>query len=170
MFDQFGVNVFDVALLLVLVLFAGIGAWRGLVREFVSLLTWIVAALAAWVFADEVAAMFAGLTPEQPLRQMLAFVVIFVVVFIAGSFVGLVLHKLVNRSAGLRTVNRIGGGAIGLLRGVAIVVIAFLLAGLTAFPQRAWWRDAALAPVFQRVAGYAAQYLPPDVARHVRYG
>jgi membrane protein required for colicin V production len=165
-----GVNIFDVALLLVLALFVGIGVWRGLVRELVSFLTWIGAALAAWAFADDLAGQFKTLTQEDALRQMLAFVIIFLCVFIVGALIGLTLHKFVNRSSGLRFVNRVVGGALGLARGVAVVVIVFLLAGLTAFPQHAWWRAALLTPAFERAASYAAQYLPPDIARHVRYG
>lgn len=165
-----GVNLFDVALLLVLALFVGIGAWRGLVRELVSLLTWIGAALAAWAFADDFAAQFRTLTQEDAMRQMLAFVIIFLCVFIVGTLFGFALHRFVNRSSGLRLVNRVVGGVLGLARGVAAVVIVFLLAGLTAVPQRAWWREALLTPGFERAANYVTQYLPTDVARHVRYG
>jgi membrane protein required for colicin V production len=164
------VNVFDVILILLLALFTGIGVWRGLVRELVSFVTWVVAGIGAWMFAGRLASAFESLTRESELQQMLAFAVIFVAVFVIGTAIGLVLHKLVNRSAALRSVNRVTGGALGLVRGSAIVVIFFLLAGLTSFPQRPWWREAALAPAFERAAAFASHYLPPDVARHVRYG
>jgi membrane protein required for colicin V production len=164
------VNVFDLALLLVLALFAAFGAWRGFVRELVSLLTWAAAAVAAWAFADDVAVVFKSFTNESALRQTLAFIVIFVGVFIVGMIVGLLLHRFVNRSAGLRTANRVSGAVLGAVRGIAMIVLVFLLAGLTSFPQRTdWWRDATLAPAFERAALFVAQYLPPDVARHVRY-
>lgn len=164
------VNLFDLILLLVLALFAGFGVWRGFVRELVSFLTWVGAAVAAWVFAADVAEMFSTLTKEAALRQMLAFAAIFLAVYVLGTLAGLALHKLVNRSSGLRFANRSVGGVLGLLRGGAVIVILFLLAGLTAFPQRHWWREAALTPAFERAAVYVAQYLPADVARHVRYG
>jgi membrane protein required for colicin V production len=164
------VNLFDIVLVLLLALFAALGTWRGLVRELVSLLTWIGAAVAAWAFADEAAGLFKGMTAEGALRQTLGFVVIFIAVYIAGTILGFVLHRAVSRSASLRTVNRVAGGAIGIVRGTAIIVLVFLLAGLTSFPQKPWWKEAALAPIFERAALFAAEYLPPDVARHVRYG
>lgn len=144
--------------------------WRGLVRELVSLITWAVAGFGAWIFAGRFASAFESLTRERELQQMLAFAAIFAAIFLSGTVIGLVLHKFVNRSAALRAVNRVTGGALGLTRGVAIVVILFLLAGLTSFPQRSWWREAALAPAFERAAAFASRYLPQDVARHVRYG
>jgi membrane protein required for colicin V production len=163
------VNLFDIVLILVLALFAALGAWRGFVRELVSLLTWTGAAVAAWAFADQAAALFKSVTHENALRQTLGFVVIFVSVFIAGTVLGFLLHRFVTRSAGLRTANRAVGGVIGVVRGVAVIVLVFLLAGLTAFPQRTWWKEASLAPIFEKAATLATQYLPPDVARHVRY-
>ena len=163
-------NGFDVILLLLLAVFAGLGAWRGFVRELVSFVTWVAACVGAWIFADRLAPVFESLAHERELRQMLAFASIFVAVFMCGMATGLILYKLVNRSTGLRSVNRVTGAALGLARGAAIVVILFLLAGLTSFPQRPWWRAAALAPVFERAATLASQYLPQDIARHVRYG
>lgn len=164
------VNVFDVILLSLLAVFSAIGVWRGFVRELVSFATWVVAGFGAWMFAGRLAAVLESLTRESELRQMLAFAVIFVTVFVIGMAIGLVLHKFVNRSAALRSVNRVAGGALGLARGTAIVVILFLLAGLTSFPQRPWWREAVLAPAFERAAAFASRYLPQDVARHLRYG
>ncbi len=163
-------NAFDISLLLVLAVFVGIGVWRGFVRELISVITWIAAGFAAWTFSERLAPMFNSFAKENAVRQMLAFAVVFLAVFIVGTVIGALLHKFVNRSASLRIANRVTGGLVGLVRGVAIVVIIFLIAGVTSFPQRAWWRDAALAPPFERAAAFAARYLPPDVARHVRYG
>jgi membrane protein required for colicin V production len=164
------VNLFDVVLILLFLVFAVIGVWRGLVRELVSLLTWAAAAAAAWFFAADVAVLFKNVTADIALRQTLGFVVIFVTVFIVGTALGFVLHRVVNRSAGFRTVNRAAGAVIGIVRGAVIVVLVFLLAGLTSVPKQPWWKEATLAPLFERAALFATQYLPPDVARHVRYG
>jgi membrane protein required for colicin V production len=164
------VNVFDISLLLLLALFSAIGMWRGFVREFVSLVTWVTACVAAWRLSGVFAPALESMTQEGPLRQLLAFVIVFIVVFLIGTIVGVVLHKFVSRTAGLRAINRATGAVVGLARGAAIVVMLFLLAGVTSFPQRPWWRDALLSPPFERAAVFATRYLPVDVARHVRYG
>lgn len=163
-------NGFDLSLLALLLVFAGIGAWRGLVREAVSLATWVLASLLSWLYAADLARVFDGLTSDPPLRQVLAFAVIFAVVFIVGAVAGVLLHRFLLRNATFRVANRIFGGFIGLARGTAVILIVFLLAGLTNYPQRPWWRAALLAPWFERVALYASGYIPPDVARHIRYG
>jgi membrane protein required for colicin V production len=163
-------NVFDALIVVLLLFFTVIGAWRGFVRELASLLTWVLACLIAWVFAPDVAGMFDGLTRDATLQQVFGFALIFVSVFVAGTVASFFLHRFLSKSASFRLPNRLLGGAVGLTRGAAVVVLLFLFAGLTSVPQRAWWRTATLAPVFEHMALYISGYIPRDVARHIRYG
>lgn len=164
------VNGFDVLLVAVLTLFVTIGAWRGFVREFMALLTWVVAGFTAWWGADLVAAELGGLTAEPVLRQVLGFAIVFLAVFTVGTVIALLVHRFVLAQKAFRLPNTVLGGLVGAGRGVIIVVILFLLAGLTSLPQRGWWRDSALSPYFERLARLASDYIPADVARHIRYG
>jgi membrane protein required for colicin V production len=70
----------------------------------------------------------------------------------------------------LKASNRVLGGFIGVCAGVAVVVLAFLLAGLTSLPQDSWWRHSTLAPFFESFAAFIGDFLPADIARHIRYG
>jgi membrane protein required for colicin V production len=163
-------SIFDVVLVVLLAVFTAIGAWRGFVRELVALLTWVAAVAVAWLFAADLAGRFAALTAEPALRQAFAFIAIFAVVFALGTVAGLMLNRLVRARQGLRLANVLLGGLVGTLRGVSVIVIAFLVAGLTSIPQRDWWRAALLTPQFERAALFASGYIPRDVARHIRYG
>lgn len=163
-------NGFDLLMIVALVIFAMIGAWRGFVREIFSLLTWIVGCVVAWVFAPNVATLFEGMIGESTLRQMLGFVLLFTVVFVLGTVIALVAHRLVAARRGLQLSNIALGGLIGLGRGGLLLVIAFMLAGLSDLPQRRWWRESQLAPYVENLALFASGYIPRDVARHIRYG
>jgi membrane protein required for colicin V production len=163
-------NGFDIALLVVLGVSAAFGAWRGFVREVLSLVSWVLAAVIAWSFADDLGGFFTSLSSEPALRQALAFVLLFIAVLVLGAIASFVVHRAFVKGDFARWPNRLLGGAFGIGRGALIVTIAFLLAGLTALPQRSWWREAALAPYFESVARFASGYLPSDVARHIRYG
>jgi len=163
-------NFFDIGLLVTVAVFATIGAWRGFVREIMALVTWALAILIAWIFAPDLTGSFKRITEDQSIQQVLAFIVIFVVVFIVGMIVSLVLNRLVLKKQVLQVPNILMGGVLGLVRGVAVVVIAFMLAGLTPLPRSDWWRGARLAPYFERLAMQASQYIPRDIARHIRYG
>lgn len=163
-------NKFDFIILSVVLLFTAIGAWRGLVREVITALTWILSCLLAWLFAHRLAAIFKGMVEDPALRQLLAFVLIFVVVFALGMVASWLIHKYLPGKRSFRIANRALGGLIGAARGAAIVIAVFLAAGLTSFPQRPWWREASFAPYFERAAVTVAGYMPRDIARHIRYG
>jgi membrane protein required for colicin V production len=163
-------NSFDIALLVVLVASAAFGAWRGFVRELLSLVSWVLAGVIAWVFADDVGDMFTSLSSEPALRQALAFVLLFIAVLILGAVTSFIVHRAFVKGDFARWPNRLLGGAFGIGRGVVIITLVFLLAGLTALPRQSWWREATLVPAFERVALFVSAYLPSDVARHIRYG
>ncbi len=163
-------NNFDFVIAVMLVIFTLIGAWRGLVREVISALTWVISGVLAWLFAGQLSSIFNGLLDDSALRHLLAFVLIFVAVFILGMVASWLLHKYLPPKRSLRIANIALGGVVGAARGAAIVIAVFLVAGLTSFPQRPWWRDASFSPFFERSAVYVASYLPRDIARHIRYG
>lgn len=163
-------NGFDLIVLAILTVFAILGAWRGLLREAASMLTWVVSIVLAWAYAAPVSRWFAGWTEDVAVRQVLAFVAIFLAVFVLGLALTWIVRKYFPMKRGLRLVNTALGGALGAARGGVIVIAFFLVAGLTNLPQRGWWREAAVAPYFERVAIYVAGYIPRDIARHIRYG
>ena len=143
-------NNFDLIILAVMLLFTAIGAWRGLVREVISALTWVLSGLLAWFFAGKLSAIFKGMVDDPALRQLLAFVLIFIVVFVLGIVASWFIHKHLPGKRGFRIANRALGGLVGAARGGVIVIAVFLVAGLTSFPQRSWWREASFAPYFER--------------------
>ena len=163
-------NKFDLIILAVLLVFTAIGAWRGLVREVISALTWVLSGVLAWFFAGRLSAIFKGMVNDPALRQLLAFVLIFIVVFVLGIVASWFIHKHLPGKRGFRIANRALGGVIGAARGGVIVIAVYLVAGLTPFPQRSWWREASFTPYFERAAVYVSGYMPRDIARHVRYG
>jgi membrane protein required for colicin V production len=163
-------NGFDLLILATLALFAVFGAWRGLLSEVISLLTWVLACVLGWFFAAPVSRLLSGVAEDEALRQLFAFVLIFAVVFTLGLVASWFLHKLFARRGVFRLANTVLGGFAGVARGGVIVVVVFLVAGLTPFPQRDWWRGSTMAPVFERVALYIAGYIPRDIAQHIRYG
>lgn len=166
----FPMNAFDYLLLVVLAAFTVTGAIRGFVLEVLSIVLWPLSALIAWVLADQGAALFEGLIGEPPLRAVAAFVLIFILVFIVGTVAVYFIHRALPLRGILRKPNVMLGGLVGLLRGGIIIIIVFLVAGITALPQRPWWRESVLAPHFQKVAAAVATYIPRDIARHIKFG
>lgn len=163
-------NYFDLAVLGILLVFIAIGAWRGFVREILSLVTWAAAIIVGWLFAGDLAGLFEGLFDDETARHVLAFVSLFAVVFLSGMLINLLVNRFLLQKKSFRLGNTVLGGLFGAVRGGLVVTLVFLLAGVTSFPQRDWWREALLSPYFERTALFASQYIPRDIARHIRYG
>ncbi|MFQ5754968.1 MAG: CvpA family protein [Acidiferrobacterales bacterium] len=163
-------NAFDLALFCVLAIFAVLGALRGFVRSVFFLGNWLIASTVAWFFAAPASAALDGVIEAPVVRTLSAFVVVFLVVFVAGVALSGILHRVMESMPALKASNRVLGGFIGVCAGVAVVVLAFLLAGLTSLPQDSWWRHSTLAPFFESFAAYIGDFLPADIARHIRYG
>ena len=158
-FDYGGLTVLGLSLLL--------GALRGLVREMVSLAGWI----AAFVLATAFSGIVAGQLPESlgPLLSgLLGFLLIFIGVLLLSGMLGLVLSLLL-RAVGLGFLDRLLGAAFGVVRGVAIALLAVLLAGLTPLPREPFWRQAVLSGPFETVALALGPYLPEGVAQRLKY-
>ncbi len=162
-------NSFDFIIIGILVLFIFFGAWRGLVRELISIVTWVAACVTAWLFADQLAGFFRAVSEDALARRMMAFVVIFIVVFLLGMVVAVFAHRLIPAKGGIKLANRVLGGVVGMARGSAVLIVLFLVAGLTNLPQRPWWHASTATPYFEHAAVDVAGYIPHDIARHIRY-
>ncbi|MHB8346543.1 MAG: CvpA family protein [Acidiferrobacterales bacterium] len=157
----------DLIIAIVILLFAGIGVLRGALRELISLFTWIIAISVAWLFSADITGWITWIGGAM-FRQVVAFALLFGVVFIAVTLAALVLRLLFFASVP-GVAGRLSGGMLGAFRGAVVVVVVVLLAGLTAFPQSLWWRDSALVPYFQSAALAVRGILPEKVAHQFRY-
>lgn len=161
-------NWLDIGIVIIVGLFAIIGVLRGLMGEVFSLLTWVVSFLVAWFFSGDFTGWFAGHVQDANLRAVLVFFAVFFISFVAmtviGHFAGTIWRETAPKGA-----DRVLGGLIGGLKGVAVVVVMVLLAGLTPFPEYHVWRQSVLVGYFADVAVHVAHWLPADVARNVRY-
>jgi membrane protein required for colicin V production len=136
---------------------AGVGLWRGLAKEALSLLTLLAAIWLAWRFAFVVEPYLGDWAGSPEVRIWVARVVLFVLVLALGALVAWLARTLIKHS-GLSGVDGLFGAAFGLLRGVVVVglaVIALVFAGLDQDP---WWREARLRPYADRAAAAVRYY------------
>jgi membrane protein required for colicin V production len=145
-----------------------VGAWRGLVREVLSILGWVIAFLAANLLAGPLGPVMPQAIPNPELRIAAAYVAVFAGSLMATALVGLLLSGIV-KAAGLGGVDRMLGALFGAARGLLIVVAAALLAGLTSAPRQAFWRDSASGPLLMQAAQALKPLLPQTFAERLRY-
>jgi membrane protein required for colicin V production len=145
-----------------------VGVLRGLVREVLSILGWVIAFLAANLLAGPLGPFMPQAIPSPELRIAAAFVAVFVGSLILTTLVGLLLSKIV-KAVGLGGVDRMLGAIFGAARGLLIVLAAALLAGLTSAPRQAYWRDSASGHLLVQAAQTLKPLLPQTFAERLRY-
>jgi len=117
--------------------------------------------LAAWNY-QRLAGRFAPHLKSMWLGELGAFVIIFLAVMLLAGIAGRIARWIV-KEAGLNFVDRLLGGALGLLRGSLIVAV--ILMGMAAFtPTSTWLEGSGLAPYFL-VVGRAAIWVAPSELR-----
>jgi membrane protein required for colicin V production len=144
------------------------GAWRGLVREVISLAGWVIAFLSANLFAGPLGAALPQSVPGPELRVLLAFVALFVVTLAVTTLVALLLSKIVS-AIGLGGLDRLLGSLFGLARAALIGLAFALLAGLTGLPRQPGWRDSASGAPMAVAALALKPWLPETFAARLRY-
>jgi len=142
---------------------------HGFVRELLSLSAWVVAFLVAQYFAGEVAMMLPAAIPNESLRLLAAFLIVFLSVLLAATLLAILVSGLIKR-AGLGATDRMLGALFGFVRGVAVVMVAVLLAGLTSLPQTPAWRQAMSSAPLEALANTIKVWLPADLSKHINYG
>ena len=160
---------FDYIILVVVMLSALLGWWRGLVYEVLSLLSWVTAYFVAKSWAAEFTPYMPAVLESDTLKSAVAFIAVFVITLIMCGIAAWALSKLI-KSFGLdwRT-DGILGAFFGFLRGWMLVLVIVLLASLTKLPQTPFWRDALLSKPLQNVALLARDLLPDGMAQRVSY-
>lgn len=128
-------NLIDVALVVLLLLSALRGSWRGVFRESFGFIALVLGLVAALRFAEPGAQWIARTLPTGefggPALLGAAFVAIFLIVSTAFGLIGVACDQVFGRGR-MRVVSRVSGAAFALAKGA--VVLAFVLLFLHLFP------------------------------------
>ena len=158
----------DYAVLGVLALSVAWGLWRGLVREVISLAGWVIAFLAANLFAEPLADALPRSIPQPELRIIVAFLAIFLVTLTLATLAAMALSRAL-KAAGLGGLDRTLGGLFGIARAALIVLAFALVAGLTSLPRQSAWKQSWWGPVLGNTMVQLKPWLPPPLASRLRY-
>ena len=154
-------NGLDIALLAVLGLSAVFGAFRGLVREVLSLLAWIAAGWLALRYHGWLADRLVSVIAQDGLRQAAGFLLLFIAAIISVSLLNRLLSMLVHASR-LGGIDRLLGFIFGALRGVMIGLVFVALIDMTPLGESSAWADSIVAETYRQLADWIARHVDAD--------
>lgn len=161
-----GLSWIDWSLLAVLVLSVGVGLWRGLVFELMSLAGWLVAWIGAQVLAPELGRWLPVAEPGSAANMLAAYVVAFFAILIVWTLLARLLRLLVHATP-LSLPDRLLGGGFGLLRGGVLLLALATVLALTPAAQSLPWRQSEGARWLGVVLHGIKPLLPEAMAQHL---
>jgi membrane protein required for colicin V production len=147
-------TVVDAGLLLLLVLFALRGFWRGFLREILGLAGLVLAGVLVVRWSEPLASMLGARTALSPLMaRLLSAIGLALVVFLAVRILGALVVRLTSMIF-LRPIDRVAGVGLGLAEGVALLGLglAAVLRVAPASDVSHWIAASRLAPPLLHVA------------------
>jgi membrane protein required for colicin V production len=145
-----------------------LGLMRGAVKEVFSLAAWILAFIVAKAYSVALSEWLETLVANASLRLLTAFIILFVAMLIILGLISFLLTTLLKK-IGLGSLDRALGSAIGLVRGIVMMLVLVILGGMTALPQQNEWRNALTSSWFETLAGSVKPWLPDAMTKRIHF-
>jgi membrane protein required for colicin V production len=153
----------DLIIIAIIVISALISLVRGFVKESISLASWVVAGFIALRYFAALADVLEPYIESPTIRSGTGFAILFVCGLIVGAIINFMAGQLVSKT-GLSGTDKSLGVVFGAARGIIIVIMLVLLAGLTPMPSESWWKDSTMVEYFASMASWIKDIMPDDVA------
>ncbi len=165
--DMTNYNWIDIGVIVVLALSILVGLWRGLIREVIALLTWILAFVVATIFAEPLASKFTGVVNgNSESVSYLALGISFVCIFIGILILGRILSYILSSAAetgGVGLGNRILGAFFGFVRGILIVLIIMFLTQMSSYVDQPEWKQSKFVSLFAPAIKWMDDKIQPQM-------
>lgn len=159
---------FDFVVMAILAVSGLLGLLRGLLKEVLSLMAYVLAFVAAIWWGPTVYGWLEAYIDTAMLRMGVAYAAVFLVVLLGVGLVNMTLAALI-RTTGLTPADHGLGAIFGLARGLLIVLVLVALGGYTPLPQEPWWQDAMFSHSATEALRHIKLWLPPSLATWLPY-
>ena len=119
------VTALDILVILAVIVSAGYAAWKGFLSETLTIFDWLAAAFGCLYFGPYLVPMLRGVVATPWLAGLIAYAVVFLIIFIPLSFMSHRFSESVKNSP-IGPLDRALGIAFGVVRGLAAVALVYL--------------------------------------------
>ncbi len=155
------VTILDIVVIVVVLISAILAMVRGFVREVLSVASWGAAAAAAYFFYKPIVPMVQPYFESKTVGVIVSAAAIFFVALIVASYITMKISDFVIDSR-IGAVDRALGFAFGAVRGLLLLVVAFLFFNWLVNPAPAWVTNAKTGPLLKSLGERLMAALPPD--------
>src|ERR1700753_4275405 len=120
------ITFIDLLVVLIILGSMGYAIWKGFIAETLSIVAWAAGAFAALYLGQWVGTMLRGIFGTHWISGLGGYAAVFLVIFIPLSFPAYRIADNIRRSP-VGPIDRILGATFGIVRGLAIIGIAYLM-------------------------------------------
>ena len=158
------VTALDILVILTVLVSAGYAAWKGFLSETLTIFDWLAAAFGCLYFGPYLVPMMRGFVTTPWLASLIAYAVVFLIIFIPLSFMSHRFSESVKNSV-IGPLDRALGIAFGVVRGLVAVALVYL--AYTYFvpvPEQApFVKEARTLPMIQSTGAVILSLMPNRV-------
>jgi membrane protein required for colicin V production len=158
----------DFVIIGIIFISAVIGLFRGLIKEAFSLGTWLVSIWIAINYCQAFSVYFVDYIDVPSARVAAAFICLLLLTLILGAMLSYLVSQVITMT-GLTGTDRFAGFIFGIARGVVVMSVLVLLAGLTPLPQDPWWAESTLIGPFQELSVWLRAQIPEGISEYLSY-
>lgn len=151
--------IIDILIAVALIISIGIGIWRGLIKEAISIAALLFAIWAALYFGPSVGDVSRSWISSDELQMWFGRILVFAVILSIGGLLSWGISKIVRLSV-LSGMDRLLGGLFGVLRGIILVSLLIIGGQFAGFDNDDWWEDSKLIPHLQVVSDWIKVMAP----------
>jgi len=155
-------NPFDILVSIILGFCLIRGIFRGLVKELSSIIGVITGYYAAYSYYPQVAKFLSKWVSVADYNRLIGFLVIFIGVFLIISILGVIIKYLMS-IAFLGWTDRISGGIFGLIKGLLIASVLFIVFTTFLSKNASLVKDSVVAPHLSHFSTQMAKIVNKDM-------
>jgi len=154
----------DDVLIIVIVLSALFGFYRGIIKEILSLVGWVFSYWVALKYSHNLTWLFEGMVSDNGLLHGVSFVALFLITLIVFMIISLIVGRFIKLS-GLGFADRGIGAAFGLARGLLIATLLVFFGNMTPLAAGETWGQSTLVGQFKEFSTWAMDFRSTDENR-----
>ena len=152
-------GIVDIVIIFSTVASVGVGWFRGIVKEAMSIAALLVAIWSAMHLGPYAGGWLGGTLDSTELQMWAGRFLVFVVILAVGALLGWGVSKIVHLS-GLSGTDRALGSFFGLVRAILLLGVFVLGGRYTGFDADLWWLDSRFIPYGEYVADWIVEMAP----------
>jgi len=151
--------IIDILIAVAILVSIGVGLFRGLVKEAISIVALLFAIWAALYFGPAVGDVSQSWLSSDELQMWFGRILVFAVILSIGGLLSWGISKIIRMSV-LSGMDRMLGGLFGIVRGVILISLFIIGGQFAGFDNDDWWEDSRLIPHLQVVADWIKVMAP----------